>query len=247
MMIYPDRVVSFESLAKLGLRRLYAIFQQTWVATLVCVLLRAIWIYLPPLVWLADIVGFLVTAGLIILFFSIAIYRIDALFQGKPVSFIEAWHIVVRRILRIYAVCLLLIACVVLLFALGYWLIFLLFHLSGAWAALGFVLLTGLPIVIAFLAFYFTIPLILVDNKPLWYAFYRSIELTQVSWLSVFMLYLGVVFILTLLLPHSRHVHWLLEHHLLVLFDWIVFAILVPLLMGISLLFMRNLERTLDK
>ncbi len=241
-MIYPLTVTEFEKLLSLSFRHWFKTLGQIFIFIFLFTLAKAATVYLPPLGVLLDTLIGIVMAALTLLLFSLALYRADALLRGQPVSLLESWQAVIKQILYVFAAGLVFTLGMILIFFLAKWFVFSLFKLKGLVAVFAVTGLGGLPVFIGLIFFYLTIPLIVVDKETLWMAFYRSADLTQQNWLYVFALYTTMVIILILLMPQTRHSHWLVEHHFMEVFDLVVLILILPFLINLTLFILRNFQ-----
>lgn len=240
-MIYPSTVSDFDQLFSLSCRHWFKTLRQIFLYIVIFVGLLALAVHIPMHKVFHILLEMIITVIALFLF-SMALYRADALLKQQPVSFMQASKVIIQRILKVLAAVLIFVISIILIALLVKWVMFSLFRLEGAIAVLGLTLIGGLPIMAGLIFFYFTVPLIAVDNESLWMAFYRSADLTQQNWLYVFGLYTGMIVILIALLPYTLHAHWLKTYYLMEVFNLSVLCLLLPLLINMTLFIMRSFQ-----
>lgn len=246
-MSYPKSTCPLSELLSLSWRYYFLTLKQVIVFIVLFVLLKAGFTYLPSLPWaISTVLGILITA-LCIFLYGMSIYRTHAALENTPVSIAAAWHIVKKRIALTFAACFLIMLGFFLIFQAGRWIILSLLGISGAVGGLLLIICVGIPMILLLIFFYLTIPLTLVEKEPIWMIFYDSAQLTLKSGLSVVALYLTMILIAMLISTHSRHSQWLISHHLMEIFDWVVLCGLAPFFLNLTLFVLRNLRLLLGK
>lgn len=244
---YPQEFCDFDQLVSLSFRYWFKCLLQIFFIIVVFVGVLSIMYHLPPVHRVVETIAIIISSAVAFFLFSMALYRADTMLKDQPVSLIDAAKVTIMRILKVWAAILVLCITLVLISFLVKWVIFSLFRLEGVTAALGITFIGGLPVMVGLIFFYFTVPIIAVDNESLWRAFYRSADLTQQKWLHVFGLYTGGVILFMALMPYSRHAHWLKDHYLSEVFNWLVLCLIMPLLVNLTLFILRNFQIREDK
>lgn len=102
-------------------------------------------------------------------------------------------------------------------------------------------ILVGLPMLVLYLLLILAIPKVIADNDSVGAAVLFSIKrVWRGRFKGAFLLYLSVMVLLFLVIPTTRHAHWLLQHHLKVVFDLAIFVIFAPLLINFMLMLTQN-------
>ena len=91
------------------------------------------------------------------------------------------------------------------------------------------VLVVGIPVMIAYLYYLFTIPLIVAENYGVWQAFKRAPMLVGKEWgnlVRVFGIYVCALAIWLLVSPNTLHGHLMKMYKISAVFDFIVFIVI---------------------
>ena len=87
---------------------------------------------------------------------------------------------------------------------------------------------------------YFSFPLTIIDETPVFKAFYNSAVLTEKQKWGVFVLFFIFSAIVLLLTPGTINEYFLSVYHLDILFDFVVLCVAIPLYINLLLLLMHN-------
>lgn len=102
-------------------------------------------------------------------------------------------------------------------------------------------LLVGLPLFLLFLLFLFSVPNILTSDKGLFKSMVESVRLVWEERFKVAIaLYIGLMVLLYLIIPTTKHAAWLIRHHVKLPFDLLVLIFLVPLVINFMLFALNN-------
>lgn len=201
------------------------------------------WLPLPHFQWLTITVDVVIAlAGLFLL--SAALYRANAIIEGKPVGLrISCDKIKQRALLLISA------AFILALLAAG--LLYLALQLIQHFAENSSVIVTlfilsmlGLAVVMALLYCFFVLPLITVSQCNLLTAFAHSAVCVKENWKEAFVLYCLSALIIFLIAPATKHSAWLMQYDLFDVFELIVLVGLLPLLMNMTLITLHDAQKT---
>ncbi|PHQ81122.1 MAG: hypothetical protein COB66_03150 [Coxiella sp. (in: Bacteria)] len=188
---------------------------------------------------------FEVIGGIIFLFFGCAmLYQANTVLQDKPISYQTAIQAMLPRIFKFYITLVVSLFIVFAYYVLAAYLMHLWggtpsAHSSHTTRSLIFALVGLVPIIVCIGFYIFTFPLIILDDLPPLKAFAQSYRLVRARWLHSFTVYVAIGIVLLLVLPGTRHAMFFRRHHVLLLFDFVVFCILLPFLVN-YVLFMLN-------
>ena len=134
-MMYASEKLSLQQIFNCSVKYFLPTLQQILPIIIVLVALKALFTYLPMGYFALEIAIVLLLMAIWIFIFTMSICRVDALFLGMPMTWLETWRKTYRAISRVFLACLVIILCFMLIFLLGRWLVFVLMGLKGAPAA----------------------------------------------------------------------------------------------------------------
>jgi len=181
-----------------------------------------------------------------IYFWLTALYSADLTLKGQPTSLKMACRTIYYKWSSVYAG--------VFLFILGWCAVFFVGYLVSAIfisifsnmllaRALSYLILIGIPLTIGSVLCFFAIPILTINNVKLLSAFRESFQLVGYQyWLHTFVAYAAIIVTSMIVLPVTRHGHWLQVHYLSFVFDVAVFILLAPLIINFILLLLNDLR-----
>ncbi len=241
-MNYPFAPQNYIELIKLILKFYGQIFVKIVLLIALVALLKWSILALSPLPLKLHILIEVFLYFFILFLLLLSLYRTHMIWLNQTVTLKEEISHVLKHLLQIISVIILIALALTLLIVLFKWLFFSLLHLNPTITALLTMIGVGLPIILLFLFTFFTVPLLLTQRLSIGQAFRKSALLTSANWFFVFILYAILVFLITFLLPTSKHALWLANHHLTVISDWVVLSIALPIFFSLLLLLMNDLN-----
>lgn len=253
----PNTPKTFLELLGLSIRRHFPAFRKMLMLIVFLVIVKDAYIYLggfPENPYLSALVA--IVMGLLILYLMTAmLYQVNCLYSGETITWRNALSDVRERFLKVLLVVLIFVIVPTILFTLAHW-------IAGSIAAdetkrsmyvgLVLVLAVGIPMMIAYLYYFFTIPNIMMDDMPLGQAFKKSPPLIGQEWrdlVRVFGVYACAIAIWIIVSPDTLHGHLMEVYKVSALFDFIAFSVTLPIMMNLIIL-MRNdlrLRREIDR
>lgn len=190
----------------------------------------------------AQIVINLASTVLIFCLFVFALLATHLGFTEQSQSMMVTFKAIISRWLTIFATAIAYLAGGYLLYQLLYLLIFMINkHFSIHSPIHGATMIISAVFLIMYIAmFSFCVPLCVLDDTTVWKSFRDSIILTEKNRYGVLMLFLLLGAIFLLVSPASIHEYLLSTYHLSVLFDFVVFCVVVPLLINLLLLLIND-------
>jgi hypothetical protein len=242
-MIYPNSKVTFEDLFYLSFRYWWRGFKQIYPIIVLLVVLKAFYTYLSGLPILVAAMVLLVEIAVIIVIFTLAMYRIHAMLQAEMLSWADAWRLTMLHIRRVLIASGIILAGMAAIFFLGRWLVFVFLGLQGAQAAVGAMILMGMPLILIIMYSYLTLPMLALTERSIGKAFRDSLYYTKDNFLAVLLIYFEAIVIFVASATYTRHSQWLLSHHLMEIGDLLVFSIMLPLILSQTLLLLHNRDK----
>lgn len=241
-MLYPNSPSSFPDLLKLSARYTWASWLQIFFLIVIFVAIKALYVYLPAASGFWQVPLALIMIAAVIFLFVVALCRVDARLKSAPLSWSQTWQLVGKRMLNVYLACLAIIITFVVIFLVGRWLIFSLLSLTGAIAGVTMMIVIGIPFILLLVFSYLTIPILGLQPQPWWHAIYYSVVWTQRHFLPVIFLYVLMLVLMIAASPATRHGQWLLSHHLLELCDLVIFSVILPFFVNITLFLLHDIQ-----
>lgn len=239
-MQYPISPVSRERLFMLSLRGFWPALRAAFVSIVIFVALKSLFSYLPKLTpWLETILS-IIFLLLAIFLYIFSLYCVDGEWRGNPLSLAEAWQRTLKNLLKVYLASFGIIAALLLIFFLVRWLTFSVFHLGEATAGLVMLMFAGIPMISVLIYFYLMLPLLTVHEQSWPSAFYQSALFARENLVIMLVIYFEMVVMLIISSSYTGHGQWLLHHHLMEVCDLLVFSLIAPLLLNLTLLLLNN-------
>lgn len=244
-MIYPISKTSLDDLFTLSFQYAWRALQAIFFLIVIAIIMKSLATYLPALPMPISITLQALLAAVLIFLYVMALYRVDGVLRETPVSFQQAWLSTLQSILKVYAACFMIAAVFLVFFVLARWLLISVLGLTGAPAGLAMLLLIGIPLILMVLYFYFTIPLLTVYGESLKTAFFHSPIYTQKRFVALILLYVELMIMAFVSSTHTRHSQWLISHHLMELADLLIFSLILPLAINLTLLVLHDIKLNL--
>jgi hypothetical protein len=219
-----------------SIRQAWPVWQRIFLLIVIFIALKSLYTYLPlfSLSIEMGLTGVILAAAVFL--FLIALYRANGVWCDQEVTWHQALQRTIQHILKVYLACVCILCLFAIIFFVGRWLIFSVLALTGMPAAVGLIFFVGIPLILVLVYSYLTIPLLALQELSLWQAFSQSLLLTQAHFLMMVLLYIEIIILVVAAATHTRHGVWLLHHHLMELFDLIVFSLILPLFINQTLL-----------
>jgi hypothetical protein len=253
-MIYiPNTPRSFLDLLGISIKHHYAVLKKTILLILMIVVVKDWYVYLgdfPKNDALKFMISTLMLIVLIYLFMSL-LYMTHRILRSEPVMLPDTFKAINQRLFAIFSASFIFVVVPTLFVLLAEFVYHLILkdNSGGAkFSGLIFVFVVGIPILYAYLRYFFTLPLIAMENFSLWKAFGEAQKLVQGNWARVFGIYACAIVIWVLVSPDTLHGHFMRMYHVSGIFDFIVFCVTLPIMMNL-IVFMRNdlrLRNSLD-
>jgi hypothetical protein len=247
MINLPNTPNTFFELLSTAIRRHFATFRKMILLIVFLVIVKDAYVYLggmPTNQYVYSVVAIVMT--LLILYLLVAmLYTAHCVFNNENINWRTALSDTLTRMGRVILAFVIFIVVPILLFFIGEWI--------GRWLMAGdpkpyrysgliLVLVVGVPVMIAYLYYLFTIPLIVSENFGIWQAFKHSPQLIGQQGsnvVRVFGVYAIGVAIWLLISPDTLHGHLIKMYKLSAPYDFVVFSVALPILMNLIIL-MRN-------
>lgn len=239
-MHYPESSVDTGQLLFLSVKGWWQAFKSTILAIAAFVALKALFTHIPILPAWIELTWVLITILIAIFLYIFSLYRVDAQWRGQPCTVTQAWQLTQKNVVKAYLACLGIVAALWLVFLLVRWLTFSIFKMQGIEAAIIMMLFAAIPMIFILIYFYLMLPLLTVFARGWYEAFYQSALCAREN-IGVMLVIYGEVMVMFLIASSAtRHGQWLLNHHLMELCDLLVFSLLVPLWLNLTLLLLQK-------
>ena len=239
-MRYPMLPVSAEQLFFLSIRGFWPALRSIFWCICIFVALKSVYSHLPALsFWLEDIFSIII-ALISIFLYIFSLYRVDAQWRETPLSLKEAGQRTVSKILIVYLTCIGIVAVLALIFFLVRWLIVSVFHLQIFGAGIAMLIFAIIPMISILIYCYLMLPLLTVYAQEWPVAFYQGALCARENFVMMLVLYVEIAILWVVSSSHTRHGQWLLSHHLMEVGDLVIFSIVMPLLLNLTLLLLHN-------
>jgi hypothetical protein len=214
---------------------------------LLVVIVKDLYLYcggMPAQKTLFFIVSGIMTIALIFLF-SCSIKATDLMLRGSYQSLRQVFSQTLERMLHVYLICVFVMIYIIGFYYLGTYAIY---HWGGKGSGSAtkdmfiLFLFAVAPILFGVVTMLFSPALILTRGMNAFQAIKQSILMTWFHWFYAFSVYACLAIIIVLVLPISKHIQFMIEHHIIALFDFIVLALLLPIFTRIYLLVLLQLE-----
>ena len=231
-----------------SIKRQPALYRKTLGITLLIVIVKDWYLYCGgmPINPIAFHVVAAVMALLMIYLFACFIYSCDKIRQGHTLSLRQVFVDTAKRIAQVYLICVFIVAFCVGFYYLGHYLaqLWVGVHLKPTKKYMMIIILfTIFPILYGIVVLLFAPILALLKNCTALKAVKNSIYLSWFHWFYVFSLYVFIGIIYILVSPLSLHAHFFIRYHVMIVFDFIVFAMLLPVFTNMALTILSELER----
>ena len=239
-MRYPLSPVTSGQLFSLSVRGWWQAIRSIFLFIFIFVVLKGLHTHLPALPnwleWICSIILVLIA----IFLYACSLYRVDAEWKGQPLSLIETWRLTQKSILKLYLACLGIVAALVLVFLLVHWLTFSIAKLQGVEALLAMMLFAAIPLIFILIYFYLMLPLLTIYEAEWYLAFSQSAVYARENLKVMLLIYFEAIVMLWIASSATRHGQWLVNHHFMELSDLVVFSLIVPLWLNLTLLLLHN-------
>ncbi len=244
MIHFPSTARTFLDVLGISIRHHFVVLRKTVWLIVMIVVVKDLYIYLGGMpanpIW-QYFIGIVMLILLIYLFMAM-LYMTNRVLRSEYVTLSDALSGMNKQLAPLYLSSLIFIIVPTLLLLLSE----LILHLmAGAgvdhykYAGLIFVLVVGIPILYGYLRYFYTIPLIVMEDFPIWKAFREASQLVRKNWARVFGVYACAIAIWLLVSPDTLHGHMIQAYHISALFDFIIFCVTLPIMMNL-VVFIRN-------
>ena len=244
MIHLPSTPSAFSELLGLSIRKHFSVFKRTIWLILFLVIAKDAFVYLggfPKNTYLYALVG-VVMALLILYFICGMLYTAARILNGEHTNWRAALSEVLPRMPKVVLAVIIFMVVPLLLFTLGHWILGMTIthdaHPSR-YAGLFLVLSIGIPVMIAYLYYFFTVPNLVIDNMPFWRAFSKASGLVGKYWRElarVFGVYVCGTAVWILVSPDTLHGHLMAMYKVSAIYDFIVLSVTLPILMSLIVL-----------
>jgi len=248
MLHLPTSPQTFSEQLGLSIRYHFPVFRKMFLLIVLMVVVKDAYIYLggmPSNPHLLAVVG--IVMGLLLSYFVVAmLYLSDCVLQNKKISWLLALKAMWPRFGKVFLTLIAFVAIPFLLFTLGEWVA----HSAGGSqgyptqrVSLILTLGIGIPCLLFYLRYFYTIPFIVMENIPLFSAFKQAGKLCtkKENWVRVFGVYACGLAIWILVSPDTLHGHLMKMYKLSALFDFLVFCVTLPIMMNLIVLVRNDL------
>ena len=247
MIHLPSTPKTFIELLGLSIRHHFAVVRKIVVLILLLVVVKDACIYLggmPTNAYLYGFVSVIMTVFILYLLTAI-LYATHCVLYNENISWRSALKDTLTRMGRVILAFAAFIVVPALLFFIGEliarWMMLDDVH-PPRYSGLILVLVVGIPVMIVYLYYLFTIPLIVTENYAVWPAFKRAPMIVGKAWenlVRVFGIYVCALAIWLLVSPDTLHGHLMKMYKISAIFDFIAFVVTLPIVMNL-IIFMRN-------
>lgn len=248
MNVYPTEPKSMTQLIGYSFANYAKVLKAIIPLILLATLAKDIYIYWGgmPSIQIIRMIIVIILVILGIYFWLAALYSANETLKGKPISVKMACRTVYYKWSSIYAgVFAFILGCCVIFFV-GYLIsaIFIAIFPDKTLArALSYLILIGIPLTIGIVLCFFAIPILTINTVNMIPAFRESVRLVgHKNWLQTFVAYAAILITFLIVLPGTRHGHWLRVHYLSFLFDAAVFILVAPLIINFILFLLNDLR-----
>lgn len=252
----PNTPKTFLELLGLSIRHHFSAFRKMLMLIVFLVVVKDAYIYLggfPDNPYLSALVA--IVMGVLILYLITAmLYQVNCLYSGETITWRHALSDVRGRFAKVFLAVLIFIVVPAVLFALAHWVAEMIVAdeaKRSMYAGLILVLVVGIPVMVAYLYYFFTVPNIVMDDVPLGNAFRKAPLLVGQEWrdlVRVFGVYTCAIAVWIIVSPDTLHGHLMKMYKISALFDFVAFSVTLPIMMNLIVL-MRNdlrLRREID-
>lgn len=246
MINIPSTPRSLMDLLGLSVRYHFATFRRMIPLIIYIVIVKDAYVYLggmPSNPYLYALVSLVMTVLFIYLIVAM-LHLSNRILHSEYSDWRSALSDVRPYLGKVFLVFVIFVVVLALLFMLAHWITGLIqagrAHPSQ-YAGLLLTLAVGIPVMLAYLRFFYTIPLIVMEELPLKAAFKKAGQLCsgKENWLRVFSVYAFGVAIWLLVSPDTLHGHFMKMYKVSAIFDLVVFCVTLPIMMNFVVL-MRN-------
>lgn len=178
---------------------------------------------------------------------SVNLLSAESVLKRQPLSLNKACRIIYSKLVKIFLGLFAMIVASYILFYVGNLIYFLMTHfIQGQLLLRSIIAFTviGLPLTVGLVLMLFVLPLIILENVSVLNAFRLSVVLIGYRyWFRAFLSYASIALLIIFLMPNTWHGHWLLQHHLSVVFDIVLVSLISPLIVNFMLLSLQAIER----
>ncbi len=250
MIHLPNTPRMFMELFGLAVRYHFAAFRKMVWLIIFLVIVKDAYIYLdgmPNNLYWYSVVG--IVMGLLSINFLVAVlYTSHCVLNNEPIDWRNALGDTFSRMGRVILAMTFFILLPAVLFVLAEWIGRLV--IAGnvhpyRYSGLVVILAVGVPVMIAYLYYFFTVPLIVTKNYSLWQAFQQAFALVGRQWRDlarVFGIYAVGMIIWLLISPNTLHGHFIKMYKISALFDFIILGISLPIWMNFIILMANDLK-----
>lgn len=176
------------------------------------------------------------------------LYQANSILEEKPVTFKEACLMVCRRLGSMYMVFVLFIAIII-----SYCVLFFhIMHRLGEHAhsqplLANIFLLFALALLMVFIVFFlFTLPLIVLEGLSALNAIKQAYQLSKSHPVLIFTVYASISIVAVVVFPATQHAHFFMRYHVWLLFDFIMYCLLLPFVLNYMLFLLNDLRTRLQ-
>lgn len=251
MMKYPSNELMISQTLWKALRLHYVTLKHVVVYALLIALTKSLTVFLIGLYPGNEIFLNCVTVVfwlLIAAFVSFSLYVTHQTFIDKPVSFLNGFRATLLRFPKFYFTVLLLIVGAIVIFYFGEFLMLVLAKLLNESSPFhkATVLVISAMILAYVAIFSFLLPLtIMEEKKPLLKLISESVLLSEKNKFGVMILFMLLLSTILLLLPGTLHEEFFKKYHVDILFDFVVLAVMLPIILNFLLLIINDSKRQL--
>lgn len=244
MIHLPSTPRTFSELLGLSIRNHFSVFKRTLWLIIFLVIVKDAYIYLggfPANIYLYSLIS-IVMALLIIYLVCAMLYASHCVFNGENADWRSVLSDVLPRIPKAVLAIIIFIVVPLLLFMLGKWIGGLMMANDvrpDQYAGLTLVLSVGIPVMIAYLYYFYAVPNIIMENMPFWCAFSDAPMLVGKEWrdlVRVFGVYACGTAVWLLVSPDTLHGHLMAMYKVSAIYDFIVLSVTLPILMNLIVL-----------
>lgn len=245
----PNHPKSIYQLFKQAVYYHYAVLREIWLLIVLIVAAKDCYVIfggLPEDTAARYLLGFILSA-LIFILSAASLYATDKILKGSSTTTWQVLRVIFERLAQVLFCCLCYFVAIVAIYFLAKLIVFLMVLWLGSqpWIhGLLFVLLVGLPLTYFMTLTFFTLVMVIVEEKPVLAAFLESMRLSFRHWFRAFGLYFFLIAVIILISPNTIHWHFLSKYYIVILFDFLVLAVFLPLFNIMVLLELSQLRKS---
>ncbi len=238
---YPSSPSTIYALIGKSLCYYYSTLKKIIIPILLLALVKNIYVYcggMPENKLLSSVI-IIAMAVVMIYLCTVMLYSASQVLLNNSISLEDACLKIVKCAVKIVFICLYYIVAYVIASLLLMVIAYFGKENHGVILLFDFIIVV-IPLLYFILITIFAFPFVLVEGSSVGKAFWNSNLLTMKNWFPVFGLYAFIFVMIVLVTPTTLHWHLLQAYHVSLLFDFVVFAVFLPIIFNLWLLLLND-------